>query len=149
EFSRQGKRLEKIAELMASSGMVEAISYELVDESSFYKKFERSAEEKVEVSDPRSIDHSILRDSLLRSLLSILSRNIKEDYPQRIFEVGRVYHRVGKKVEERWSLAAMIAHSQASFSEARCTWNPSSGHWPTSKSLPHLQSTGPSPTDAA
>jgi len=119
EFSRQGKRLEKIADLMASSGMVEVMSYELVDESSFYKKFERSAEEKVEVSDPRSIDHSILRDSLLPSLLSILSRNIKEEYPQRIFEVGRVYHRVGKKVEERWSLAAMIAHSQASFSEAK------------------------------
>ncbi|TLY00969.1 MAG: phenylalanine--tRNA ligase subunit beta, partial [Thaumarchaeota archaeon] len=119
EFSRRGKRLEKIADLMASSGMVEVISYELVDESSFYKKFERSPEEKVEVRDPRSIDHSILRDSLLPSLLSILSRNIKEEYPQRIFEVGRVYRRVGKKVEERWSLAAMIAHSQASFSEAK------------------------------
>ncbi len=119
EFSLPARRLDKVADLMSSSGLVEVMTYELVDEISLYKNFERGSENRVEVHDPRSLDHSILRDSLLPSLLSVLSRNVKEEYPQRIFEVGRVYKKEGGRIEERWFLAAMIAHSQANFSEAK------------------------------
>jgi phenylalanyl-tRNA synthetase beta chain len=118
-FSREGRRREEIADLMSFSGMVEVMNYELIDEPSLYGNFGRGGEKKVEVRDPRSLEHSVLRDSLLPSLLRVLSRNVKEEYPQRIFEVGRVYRRVKKRAEERWFLAAMIAHSQANYSEAK------------------------------
>jgi phenylalanyl-tRNA synthetase beta chain len=44
---------------------------------------------------------------------------VKSDYPQRVFEVGRVYQRTGEKISESWHLGCLVAHSQATYSEAK------------------------------
>ncbi len=118
-FSPVGQSLELIATTMASSGMTEVMSFELMDQASLYEKFGRSSSKMISVEDPRSLEHSVLRDSLVPSLMLILSRNIKEEYPQRIFEVGRIYERTTEGVAESWRLCVLMAHANSGFSEAK------------------------------
>jgi phenylalanyl-tRNA synthetase beta chain len=111
--------LDSTSTVMAGSDMVELMTYELVDEESLYAKFGRSSDEKITVHEPRSLDHSVLRDSLIPNLMAALSSNAKSDYPQRVFEIGRVYERTEGEVSETWHLGCLVAHSQASYSEAK------------------------------
>ncbi len=111
--------LDSASTVMAGSGMLEMMTYELVDEKSLFVKFGRPPADKISVHEPRSIDHSVLRDSLIPTLMAALSGNVKSDYPQRVFEIGRVYRRSDKGVSEAWHLGSLIAHSQSSFSETK------------------------------
>jgi phenylalanyl-tRNA synthetase beta chain len=111
--------LDRTSTVMAGEGMTELMTFELINERTLYGNFGRPSDSKIAVHDPRSIEHSVLRDSLLPSLTSALSDNVKEDYPQRIFEIGRVYERNGKEVGESWRLGCLIAHAQSSFTEAK------------------------------
>jgi phenylalanyl-tRNA synthetase beta chain len=111
--------LDKASDIMAGSGMIEQMTYELVDAESLYGSFGRLPTEEIAVENPRSKEHSILRDSLVPSLMTVLSRNVKEDYPQRLFEIGRVYGRTKDGVAESWNLGCLLIHSQASYTEAK------------------------------
>ena len=70
---------------------------------------------------PRTTEHHILRDAIIPSLMSVLSRNVNAVYPQKVFEVGRVYlgEEGGQRVREAHHLAALIADSSSSFSGAK------------------------------
>jgi len=111
--------LDSASTVMAGSEMLELMTYELVDEESLYTKFGRTSEGRVAVHEPRSLEHSVLRDSLIPNLMSALSSNVKCDYPQRVFEIGRVYVRTAGGISESWHLGCLIAHSLSSFSEAK------------------------------
>ncbi len=111
--------LESVSTVMAGAGMIEMMTYELTDRKSLYDSFERPSSEMVAVQNPKSLDHSMLRDALIPSLLAALSGNVKSDYPQRVFEIGRVYTRAHDDVKESWHLGCLIAHSQASYTEAK------------------------------
>jgi phenylalanyl-tRNA synthetase beta chain len=69
----------------------------------------------VRVMHPISELHTILRTSLLSSLLEIFALNQHHPLPQRIFAAGDVV--VGRKT--RMNLAAASIHSGANFSEIR------------------------------
>jgi phenylalanyl-tRNA synthetase beta chain len=116
--------LDGVSDSMSRAGFIETMNYDLVDEPSLYGKFARPSDKKVEVENPRTIEHSLLRDSILPSLMSVLSRNVKSAYPQKVFEVGRVYLRDGSKITEESHLAALVAHSSSSFSEAKTYLKP-------------------------
>jgi len=111
--------MDSASTVMAGSGMIEIMTFELTDEMSLYTLFQRSSSEKLVVLNPKSIEHSFLRDALIPSLMASLSGNVKSDYPQRIFEIGRVYTRAEGRVHEAWHLGCLVAHSQASFTEAK------------------------------
>ncbi len=111
--------LDSTSTVMAGSEMLELMTFELVDEESLYAKFGRSSDQKIAVHEPRSLEHSVLRDSLIPNLMAALSGNVRSDYPQRVFEIGRVYSRAGTGVSESWHLGCLVAHSQASYSEAK------------------------------
>jgi len=111
--------MDSASTVMAGSGMIEMMTFELTDESSLYTLFQRSSSEKIVVLNPKSIEHSVLRDALIPSLMASLSGNVKSDYPQRIFEIGRVYARAEGRVSEAWHLGCLVAHSQASYTEAK------------------------------
>jgi phenylalanyl-tRNA synthetase beta chain len=123
-YDRLNVALDRISETMSRAGFIEAMSYDLVDSSSLYELFSRSQENKVEVENPRTSEHHILRDAIVPSLMSVLSRNVNAVYPQRIFEVGKVYlgeedEDGGRRVREAHHLGALTAHSSSSFSEAK------------------------------
>jgi phenylalanyl-tRNA synthetase beta chain len=112
-------RVEDICLTMAEEGFEETMSFDLVDEPTLYGKFGRGSEGRLEVENPRSAEHYLLRDSLLPSLMGVLGRNTKNEYPQRVFEAGKVFLRGGSGVKEATSLAALSAHSSSSFTEAK------------------------------
>ncbi len=118
-FNSLEQFFDRTSTIMAGAGMTELMTFELVDEKSLYHKFGRSSETKIAVHEPRSQEHSVLRDSVLPSLMAALTGNIKEDYPQRVFEIGRVYSRGSEGVGESWSLGCLSAHSRSSFTEAK------------------------------
>ena len=111
--------LDAVSTIMAGSGFIEMMTFELTDEGSLYSKFGRQHRYALRVLDPKSLEHSVLRDSLLPPLMASLSGNVKSDYPQRIFEIGRVYERKGDAVAESWRLGCLVAHSQSTFTEAK------------------------------
>jgi phenylalanyl-tRNA synthetase beta chain len=111
--------LDSVSTVMAGAGMIEMMTYELTDVKSLYTSFGRSASERISVHDPKSLEHSVLRDSLVPTLMAALSGNVKSDYPQRVFEIGRVYARSKGTVSESWHLGCLVAHSQSSFTEAK------------------------------
>ncbi len=111
--------LDSTSTVMAGSGFIEMMTFELTDERSLYSRVQRPASGKISVLNPKSLEHSVLRDALIPTLLASLSGNVKSDYPQRVFEIGRVYGRTKDGVSEGWHLAGLVAHSQASFTEAK------------------------------
>lgn len=118
-FNAMEQFLDKASTIMAGAGMTELMTFELVDQESLYASFGRLSESKIVVHDPRSSEHSMLRDSLIPSLMSALSSNVKEEYPQRVFEIGKVYLRAAGRVAEPWHLCCLVAHAQSSYTEAK------------------------------
>jgi phenylalanyl-tRNA synthetase beta chain len=108
-------RKEEVRELMTGLGYLEVMPFTLTNEEVHFKRMRRKPAGATRVMHPISELHTIIRTSLLSSLLEILSLNQHHPLPQRIFAVGEV-------VEERrtgMNLAAASIHSGASFSEIR------------------------------
>lgn len=111
--------LEAMCLTMAEAGYNETMSFDLADDSVLFGNFGRSSAARLEVENPRTAEHSLLRDSLLPSLVAVLGRNTKNEYPQRVFEAGKVFRRSDTGIVESTSIAALSAHSSASFTEAK------------------------------
>jgi phenylalanyl-tRNA synthetase beta chain len=106
---------EEVRELMAGLGYLEVMPFTLTSDAVHFQRMRRQPAGATKVMHPISELHTIIRTSLLSSLLEILSINQHHPLPQRIFAVGEV-------VEERrtrMNLAAASIHSKASFSEIR------------------------------
>ena len=71
----------------------------------------------VRVKNPVSEDNTLLRISLIPSLLSLLRKNKHRELPQKIFEIGDVVID-GRNVKR---LAGVVIHPKASFTEAKST----------------------------
>jgi phenylalanyl-tRNA synthetase beta chain len=118
-LNRLNQALDRVSESVAMAGFIETMNFDLVDVASLYTNFSRPPDFRIEVENPRTIEHSVLRDSILPSLMAALSRNVQATYPQKVYEVGRVFLRDGSTVVERPHLSALTAHSSSSFSEAK------------------------------
>ncbi len=109
----------EIREVMSGLGYLETMPFTLTNEKVHFEWMRRSADAAAaaatHVLHPISELHTILRTSLLSSLLEIFAINQHHPLPQRIFAVGDVV--VDKKT--RMHLAAASIHSGASFSEVR------------------------------
>jgi phenylalanyl-tRNA synthetase beta chain len=119
QFDPKAVFVEDLCLTMAEAAFDETMSFDLVDGPTLYSNFGRSSDSKLEVDNPRTAEHSLLRDSLLPSLMAVLGRNTKNEYPQRVFEAGKVFVRGGSGLTEATSVAALSAHSSSSFTEAK------------------------------
>jgi len=71
---------------------------------------------------PSSKEYSKLRAWVLPSLMQILSENKHYDYPQKLFEFGKVFKKSNKtetKTEENLRLAALICNNDADFTKIK------------------------------
>ncbi len=118
-FNKFEEFLDSASTVMAGAGMIEMMTFELTDKASLYSRFQRSPSDQIRVQNPKSLEHSLLRDSILPTLMASLSGNVRSDYPQRVFEIGRIYSRTKAGVSEAWHLGCILAHSQASYTEAK------------------------------
>jgi phenylalanyl-tRNA synthetase beta chain len=109
---------DAIREALAGLGMLESLSFSLTSKEVQYGAFGIAGKDVLTVDGSKSIEHEILRDSLVPSLIQSLSRNVHEGYPQRLFEIGKTFHKDGS-ITERWNVATVIAHADAGYTEAR------------------------------
>jgi phenylalanyl-tRNA synthetase beta chain len=113
----------KIREAMIGLGMIESLNFMLTSKEVQYGSFGIiPTKDVLSVDSSKSTEHEILRDSLVPLLLQSLSYNIHEQYPQRLFEIGKTFLKSTPTIiEERWSIGAMIAHTDASYTEIKST----------------------------
>jgi len=99
-------------------GFLEAMNSSLTSKKTLYDMTKRNSSGIISVLDSKSQEHTILRDSLLPSLLENLSKNIHESYPQKLFETGVVFSKA-QPINESINLAAVIAYKDTSYSEIK------------------------------
>jgi len=80
---------DEIRELMVGFGFQEIVRPILTNEELQFKKMLTEGE-AIKIKNPVSENYTQLRTWLLPSLMDFLSKNTKEPYPQKIFEIGDV-----------------------------------------------------------
>ena len=113
-----------IREVMVGLGFQEVMSLMLTSEESQYEKMNQEEIDHVQVSKPITISGTMIRTSLLNSLMEFLEDNKHEDLPQKIFEIGDVLYmdeKSANKTRQVKKLAGMICHSSANFTEIKST----------------------------
>jgi phenylalanyl-tRNA synthetase beta chain len=113
-----------IRDAMIGLGMIESLNFILTSKEVQYSAFgiiPTSKDKILSVDSSKSTEHEILRDSLVPSLLQSLSYNIHEQYPQRLFEIGKTFLKSRSTIEERWSIGAVTAHTDAGYTEIKST----------------------------
>ncbi len=122
---KPGHRLKDTArELMVGLGFQEVFTYTLTNPENLFTKMNVQREKIVEISNPKVITLTCLRNWLLPSLMELVSNNLHVETPQRIFELGTVTlidETRETKTRDEQRLAAVIYGADASFSEAKST----------------------------
>ncbi|MEM2258752.1 MAG: phenylalanine--tRNA ligase subunit beta [Candidatus Thermoplasmatota archaeon] len=109
---------EKIHLTMIGLGFNEILTLTLSGKEKEFKKMEIEGN-AVEIENPISGEHAIVRQSLIPSLLDILSKNKHHDLPQQIYEIGEVIKLDGKNIEQKTLLAGVKIDSRANFTECK------------------------------
>jgi phenylalanyl-tRNA synthetase beta chain len=117
------QRLIDVArELMVGLGFQEVLTHTLTNPESLFDKMNREKTRIVEVANPKVVTLSCLRNWLLPGLMEFLGNNQSVEFPQKVFELGKVTlldeTRETKTRDEEW-LAAVATHPTASFSEIK------------------------------
>ena len=116
------KAESKIREVMVGLGFQEVMSLMLTSEDAHYTKMNQEEKPHVQVARPITIDRTMIRTSLINSLMEFLEDNKHEDLPQKIFEIGDVLYLDDTKENKTVSskkLAGVICHSTANFTEIK------------------------------
>ena len=111
-----------IREVMVALGFQEVMSLMLTNEEAHYEKMNQEEKPHVQVARPITIDRTMIRTSLMNSLMEFLEDNTHEDLPQKIFEIGDVLYLDESKENKTISskkLAALVCHSTANFTEIK------------------------------
>jgi phenylalanyl-tRNA synthetase beta chain len=111
--------LNAIRETLIGLGMIESLSFLLTSKDVQYKAFGILSKDELSVEGSKSTEHEILPNSLVPLLLQSLSYNIHEHYPQELFEIGKTFVKSYSTIEERWSIGAVVAHADASYSNVK------------------------------
>ncbi|NYT02162.1 MAG: phenylalanine--tRNA ligase subunit beta [Methanosarcinales archaeon] len=109
------ERKAEVREVMAGLGYLETMPFTLTSEKVNFRNMGRHEGGHTRVRHPISELHTMIRTSIMPSLLEIFSFNQHHPLPQRIFAVGDVVI----EGRTRTSLAAASIHSAAGFAEIR------------------------------
>ena len=111
----------KVAEIMVGLGFLETASYHLTNRKDMNDKMLTDVD-SVELMNSASEDYNILRSWMLPCLVKIFGENTRYDYPQKIFEIGKVFIKNPKTetgVEESVRIACASCHKDAGYTEIR------------------------------
>ena len=110
--------LQSLSSIMTGLGYMEALNSSLTSKRILYDNAQRDSSKIISVLDSKSLEHTILRDSLLPGLIDSLAKNIHESYPQKLFEIGTIFNKTNYVTEET-HLCAVSSHKDANFSEIK------------------------------
>jgi phenylalanyl-tRNA synthetase beta chain len=109
---------------MVGLGYQEILTYTLTNEENMFTKMNVKPAGHVQLANPKVASMTCLRSWLLPSLMEFLSCNASVEFPQKIFELGKVTlpdeTRETRTRDEDW-LAVVTSHPQANFSEIKST----------------------------
>ncbi len=111
---------DRVRDTMIGFGFEEVILNILTNRDDYSERINSEADDLLIISNPMSESYAALRNSLLPSLLKVEAASSKSVYPHRVFEVGEVVVRDTGDNQEyatRSRLGALLAHSEANFSE--------------------------------
>ena len=101
---------------MRSVGLQEVQSLTLSNERDQFEKTRWPViSEATVISNPITVDHTLLRQYIFPSLMNLLSSNRHHELPQRVYELGEVVHGGVNKTRVSWA----CAESGAGFSTAK------------------------------
>ena len=114
--------MDKVRELCIGLGGQEILNFNLTDKESLFLKTNLPEEDVIEIENPVVQTNSVLRHTLISSILEFLSKNTSQEFPQKVFEVGDITlfkpgEETGIKGEKRVCFA--ISHSNANFTEIK------------------------------
>jgi len=113
------KCLDIAREAMTGLGILEVVNFNLVSRKIQYQFMDIPEHDHMLIAEEtKSLEHEILRESLIPCLMQSLSHNIHEEYPQKLFELGKVFH-YRDSIQEYWNMGIVVAHSKASYTEAK------------------------------
>ncbi len=117
------QRLINVArELIVGLGYQEILTYTLTNNESLFDKMNKEKIKIVQLSNPKLATMTCLRNWLLPSIMEFLSNNQSVEFPQKIFELGKVTQpdeaKETKTRDEEW-LCAATAHPNSNFSEIK------------------------------
>lgn len=99
--------LDQVASVFTSGGFFEAISYSFCSPGDNLI-FRADLEDMVRISNPLGENTSVMRTSILATLTSVASLNLKRgNLALKLFETGRTYLPEGAQADERIKLAAV------------------------------------------
>ena len=112
---------DKLTEIMLGLGYTEAYNNYLTNEKAEFEMMGRKLEMQkvVSIKYSKTENISIMRSSMLPSLISNLRDSASEQMPYRMFEIGDTFSVSEGKAEERKAFAFVSEHSKADFAEAK------------------------------
>ncbi|MEM3141500.1 MAG: phenylalanine--tRNA ligase subunit beta [Candidatus Pacearchaeota archaeon] len=99
----------KIAEILIGLGFIEVLNYHLTNRRNQREKMNLSEKEPLIEVEASKSEYNVLRENLSHLLLKNFSENVDSEYPQEIFELGKIFFQDGDKIKEKESLAIGIA----------------------------------------
>ncbi len=121
--AKPDQRLINIArDLMVGLGYQEILTYTLTNPESLFEKMNKQKTPLVELDNPKVVTMTCLRNWLLPSLMEFLSNNQSVEFPQKIYELGKVTlpdeTKETKTRDEEW-LSAATVHANSNFTEIK------------------------------
>ena len=122
--------LDTARELMVGLGFQEILTYTMTNAEVLFTRMNIDVADNmnfdktriVEISNPKVVTMTCLRNWLLPSLMEFLSNNQSVEFPQRIFELGKITvidESQETKTRDEERLAALVTHASAGFSEVK------------------------------
>ncbi len=123
--AKPDQRLINVArDLMVGLGYQEILTYTLTNPESLFEKMNTQKTPLVELANPKVVTMTCLRNWLLPSLMEFLSNNQSVEFPQKIYELGKVTlpdkAKETKTRDEEW-LSAATVHANSNFTEIKST----------------------------
>lgn len=109
---------DTLSQVMIGLGFTEILNSSLSSRRVLYEQAGRTPSDVIEVAESKSQEHTILRDAILPGVLETLSRNVHEQYPQKLFEMGTIFE-AGMPIKESVYLACVSAHKDSGYTEIK------------------------------
>jgi phenylalanyl-tRNA synthetase beta chain len=121
--AKPDQRLINLArDLMVGLGYQEILTYTLTNPENLFEKMNTKKTPLVELANPKVVTMTCLRNWLLPSLIEFLSNNQSTEFPQKIYELGKVTlpdeTKETKTRDEEW-LSAATVHANSNFTEIK------------------------------
>lgn len=103
---------KKMVEVMLSQGFYETMSFSFISPRSYEKlRFEDSLKKSVVLTNPLGEDTSVMRTSMLPSLMTAATTNLRSrNLEARFFEVGRIFIPTGEKLPAESDVLGLCAY---------------------------------------